>query len=313
MAESVWIDKYFKPLVQSEGAAGLTDDVASLSFDQSRIVTTDTIIENVHFLSDDPMDSVGHKIVAVNVSDIISKGAYPTEAVLNLTWNSGRKDSEIEAFATGLGRALRKHGVKLIGGDTTVHNGSIVVSMTLHGKCILDRPIRRSSGNAFDLVWVTGKIGGSGLGLQSLKGNRIYNEFVHTYRYPEPPARIIARAIADFATASMDVSDGLLLDASRIVSTSRLGVQINLENVPLAFPSEHKELILEQCTSGDDYEILFTTPKSRMVQVLECAQKDDWTATCIGTLQPKIGLRICLGDREIGLPERLGYIHHSTI
>ncbi len=313
MAESVWIDKYFRPLVQSEGAAGLTDDVASLSYDQTRIVTTDTIIENVHFLPDDPMDSVGHKIVTVNVSDILSKGAYPTEAVLNLTWSRNRKEIELEEFATGLGRMLRNCDVRLIGGDTTTHSGNIVVSMTLHGQCLSNHPIRRSTGNVFDLVWVTGKIGGSGLGLQSLKGNRIYNEFVQTYRYPAPPDRIIARAISDFATASMDVSDGLLLDVNRLSRASGLGAKINLETVPLAFESEREELILEQCTSGDDYQILFTTPETRKSQIIECAQKDDWEVSCIGVLQPNLGLRICLGDHEIKLPERLGYIHQSTI
>ena len=312
MAESEWIEKYFRPLVRCEGAVGLRDDVASLAANETLIVTTDTIVEGVHFLSSDPIDSVGHKIVIQNVSDILAKGALPTEAVLNLTWNSHRSDQELEEFAIGLGKMLRRCHVELIGGDTTVHDGGVVVSMTLHGRCISEQPIRRSNGNAADLVWVTGKIGSSGLGLQALNGNSVYKEFIQSYHYPAPPKRIIARAIADLATASMDVSDGLLLDAQRLAEASGQGVTIHLDKVPLACYSGSPELILQQCTSGDDYQILFTTPEISRSQVLRRAETQNWEVACIGSLQLQLGLRIFFEGREIEPPERLGFVHGST-
>lgn len=312
MAESEWIEKYFRPLVRSEGAIGLRDDVASLACNETLIVTTDTIVEGIHFRSRDPMDSVGHKIVTQNVSDILAKGAVPTEAVLNLTWNSHRSDQELEEFATGLGRMLRSCNVEMIGGDTTVHDGSVVVSMTLHGRCISQQPIRRSGGNESDLVWVTGKIGASGLGLQALNGNSVYEEFIQSYHYPAPPKRIIARTIADLATAAMDVSDGLLLDVQRLAEASGKGVTIHLEEVPLAFPSESLDLILQQCASGDDYQILFTMPETRTSQVLQRAEAQDWEVACIGSLQSQLGLRIFFEGREIEPPARLGFVHGST-
>lgn len=312
MAESEWIQKYFRPLVRSEGAKGLRDDVASLASNETQIVTTDTIVEGVHFLSSDPMDSVGHKIVTQNVSDILAKGAIPAEALLNLTWNSHRSDQELEEFATGLGKMLRSCDVELIGGDTTVHDGSVVVSMTLHGRCISKQPIRRSGGSVSDLVWVTGKIGSGRLGLQALNGNSGYKEFIQSYHYPAPPKRIIARTIANLATASIDVSDGLLLDVQRLAEASGKGVTLNLEEVPLALNSDSQELILQQCTGGDDYQILFTTPESSRSQVLRRAETQNWEVACIGSLRSQLGLRICFEGREIEPPERLGFVHGST-
>lgn len=313
MAESEWLDKYFRPLVRSEGAVNLTDDVATLSSDTSYIVTTDTIVEGVHFLSTDPMDSVGQKIVTVNVSDILAKGAYPTEAVLNLTWNTRRSETDLKAFISGFRRMLKDCEVELIGGDTTIHEGGVVVSMTLHGRCISDSPIRRSTGKVRDLVWVTGTIGASGLGLKSLKGDPLYDDFVKFYQYPLPPKRIIADSIAEFANASMDVSDGLLLDVSRLASVCGCGVVLEIDKVPMAIVSDNLEFNLEQCTSGDDYQVLFTTSSTHSQALLERSSMEKWSVTCIGTLQPELGLRISVANREIPLPDRLGYVHSSTV
>ena len=313
MAESEWLDRFFRPLVSSTGAAELKDDVASLSCDQTQIVTTDTILEGIHFLSDDPLYSVGHKIVTVNVSDILAKGAFPSEAVLNLTWSSSRTEGELSEFVAGLGKNLASCDVQLIGGDTTVHDGNLVVSMTLFGRCLSKRPVRRTTANAGDLLWITGRIGASGLGLLALNGNHVYGEFISQYHYPSPPQRIIARAIADLATASLDVSDGLLLDASRLAQASGCGVSIKLEEVPLAIPGKTLELILQLCTSGDDYEILFTSPLSRRQQVVERAQSENWEVTCIGAMRSQKGLKLTYEENEIPRPERLGFVHGSTI
>lgn len=313
MAESEWLDRFFRPLASSTGAAELRDDVASLSCDQAQIVTTDTIVEGIHFLSDDPLYSAGHKIVTVNVSDILAKGAFPSEAVLNLTWSSDRSEGELSEFVAGLGKNLASCDVQLIGGDTTVHDGNLVISMTLFGCCLSKRPVRRTTANAGDLLWITGRIGASGLGLQALNGNHVYREFISKYHFPAPPQRIIARAITDLATASLDVSDGLLLDASRLAQASGRGVSINLEEVPLAIPSKKLELILQQCTSGDDYEILFTSSISRRQQVVERAQSENWEVTCIGVMRPQKGLKLIYEENEIPRPERLGFVHGSTI
>ncbi|MCA8905409.1 MAG: thiamine-phosphate kinase, partial [Hyphomonas sp.] len=134
MAERVWIAKYFAPAAVSPGAAGLLDDVAELATgSDARIVTTDALIEAVHFLRSDPPETVARKLVRVNVSDILAKGARPSEALLTLAWPQGRDEAELARFAEALTDELEHWNIQLLGGDTTSSPGGLFLSLTLTG------------------------------------------------------------------------------------------------------------------------------------------------------------------------------------
>ena len=229
MDEFDLIRKYFAPLATSPGADGLRDDVAeigTLDGGARLIATKDAIVEGVHFLSDDPIDTVARKLVRVNVSDIIAKGARPDGALLALVWPKGRSVEEIGGFAQALGEDLARWGAQLVGGDTTSTDGPLTLSLTLFGRCGARGPVRRSGARAGDDLWVTGVIGDGWLGLQAAKGalaklgaeERAF--LVARYRVPEPPPLAVADLVAEFASSSIDISDGLVADAGHIAEAS---------------------------------------------------------------------------------------------
>ncbi|MEL7057146.1 MAG: thiamine-phosphate kinase, partial [Pseudomonadota bacterium] len=252
MRESDWIQRYIVPLVHAPGAARLQDDVAILSTDGPTIVSMDTLTQNTHFLVDDPLDTVGQKLVRVNVSDIIAKGASPVEALLSIAWPENRGEAEFSALMQGVGRDLETFGIALIGGDLVGTSGPLTLTLTLTGRCLRDGPVRRTGGEAGQSLLINGEIGWGGLGLKAAKKGGS-PDLADRYRVPQISPIAAAGVIAEFATASMDISDGLLMDAARLAAASSCGVQIHLESVPLAQASENTEKIIAQCVSGDDY------------------------------------------------------------
>ena len=158
MSEFDWIARYFAPLVTTERAAGLLDDVAELS-SHARIITTDALVEGVHFLPSDPIETVARKLVRVNISDILAKGGVPGEALLTLGWPKGRAEADLAGFAKALGEELDHWGASLIGGDTVTAPGGLFLSLTLTGHIATgEHIIRRSGAKAGDGIWITGKI-----------------------------------------------------------------------------------------------------------------------------------------------------------
>lgn len=269
MDEFDLIRRYFAPLASSPGADQLRDDVAEIA--PGLIATKDAIVEGVHFLPDDPLETVAQKLVRVNVSDIVAKGGKPDAALLALVWPKGRPHAELADFVRGLGKDLARWGAHLVGGDTTSTNGPLTLTLTLLARVGARGPVRRSGAKAGDDVWVTGTIGDGWLGLQAALGAfgpliaEARNQLVSRYRVPDPPRLPFADLVAAHATASIDVSDGLVADAEHVASAS--GVQLTLwsDKVPLSTAAAHyvqngKADLRALLTGGDDYQTLFTAP-----------------------------------------------------
>ncbi|MEZ5938962.1 MAG: thiamine-phosphate kinase [Hyphomonadaceae bacterium] len=320
MDEFDLIRTLFAPLAQSPGAQGLTDDVAELTTLGRVIVTTDTIVEGVHFRPEDPLDTVAAKLVRVNVSDVLAKGAEPREALLNLTWPKGRDAGALAVFAKRFGEELAHWGARLVGGDTTATDGPLVLSLTLTGVCAQRGPVRRSGAQAGDEVWVTGTIGDGWLGLQAARGrlsgldSSALAWLESRYRVPETPPLAVAALIATHATASMDVSDGLVADAEHLASASGVAMKVEAAAIPVSAPARtwlaRRDADLRALlTGGDDYQCLFTAPPQSAAAILEAAAGGAVEVARIGRVLAGAGVEILDPQGEAISFEGKGWRH----
>lgn len=298
MDETAWIKRYIAPLVTSPGADQLRDDVALLTTLGPTIATMDTLVEGVHFLPTDPIATVGQKLIRVNVSDIHSKAAEPLEAMLSIAWPQDRSEAEIANLFSGIGRDLDEFSVSLIGGDLVRHTGPLTLTLTMTGRCIGKAPVRRSGGRAGDALYINGEIGWGHVGLAAAREGGD-PEIALRYQVPRVSPAFSAQTVADVASASMDVSDGLLIDAARLAEASGCGSRIELDKVPLAIPSADMEAILAQCTGGDDYRILISArPDLNLPGFVR-----------IGQLTESPGLELRHEGQHINAPSTLGFEH----
>ena len=271
--EDSLIARYFKPLATDPGAFGLTDDAAVLkALGEDIVVTTDAIVEGVHFLSDDPPQTIAQKALRVNLSDLAAKGATPAGFVLTLALRKV-DESWLAAFARGLGEDTGAFNCPLLGGDTVSTPGPLMVSITAFGRVAPGKMIHRSGARPGDHVVVTGTIGDAALGLDILKKGRVAaalandaasrDMLVGRYRVPQP-RNALASAIRAHAHAAMDVSDGLAGDLAKLCAASgRVGQRLSLRPFPCRRPRpprsrRERSALSEIVSGGDDYEILCT-------------------------------------------------------
>ncbi|MEK9209979.1 thiamine-phosphate kinase [Sphingomonas sp. 2378] len=280
------------------GARGLVDDGAVIDA-APLVVTTDTLVEGVHFLPHDPPADVAWKLVATNLSDLAAKGALVEGVMLN--YPLGEADWD-RAFLDGLGVVLNRFHVRLIGGDTVSLRGPRVLTLTAFGR---DAPApARDGAKAGDALWVTGTIGDAGLGLAiAMRG---YGPIALRDAYRRPMPRLTeGRALGPVVHAMMDVSDGLLIDAARMARASGLSVAVDLDAVPLSAEArvhggEDRMARLAAATAGDDYELLFALPADTTPPV---------PATRLGVFGMGDGLSLHDGQGPVPLPPRLGFEH----
>ena len=299
--------KRLKRIASGDEARGLLDDVALLG---DLVLTHDSIAEGIHYLPADPPESVGWKLAAVNASDLAAKGANPLAALLSLTLSG---DGEWEArFLDGLEAALAEFGLKLIGGDTIAlpPGAPRVLGLTAIGRAGSVTP-SRSGGEVGDRLWLVGTLGDSAAGLaQLLDDPTATGPLVEAYRRPRP-LLAAGRLLAPRASAMMDVSDGLLLDASRLASASGLAAHIDLAVLPLsaAFIAERGADRLFAATGGDDYALLLALPE--MEDPFTLPLPSGITMTAIGRLVEGEGLSLTDGEMPVPIPERLGHEHRG--
>jgi len=292
-------------------ARGLLDDVALLD---TLVITHDTIVESVHFLSSDPPASVGWKLVAVNLSDLAAKGATPRAALLSLTiWGDGAWE---DGFLSGVEAACESYALPLIGGDTVALPAGAprVLGMTAIGRAGPNTP-ERAGGRPGDALWVVGTLGDSAEGLAQLRADaKATGALVDVYRRPIPQLGA-GQLIAPHAHAMMDVSDGLLLDAQRLAEASGCAAEIDLDALPLSdgFAESRGrglEARLFAATAGDDYALLAALPPEIDPATLSLPQGT--TIARIGRLvagAPRIA--VASGGVPVELPETLGFEHQS--
>lgn len=271
-------------------AAGLVDDTAILDVAAGRLIlTSDTMVEGVHYRPHDPADAIGWKLATVNLSDLAAKGARPAGCLLNYALSGDAAWDR--AFLDGLNQALARFAMPLLGGDTVAMPRGAPRSFTLTaiGQAQPTVPLRTGA-RPGDSLWITGRIGGAGFGPDGEP-----RDLAH---YLRPRPRLAeGQALAPLATAMMDVSDGLLIDARRMAEASGVALVIDLDAVPLALPGLGP---LEAATAGDDYELLFTLPAGAVPPV---------AATRIGAAGAGSGLTLTSNGAPVPLPARLGYQH----
>lgn len=280
------------------GARGLTDDAAVVA---GLVVTTDTLVESIHFLPSDPAFDVAWKLLAVNLSDLAAKGARVEGVLLNYPLSDGRWD---RGFLAGFADALAATGTRLIGGDTvSLPPGSPrVLTLTAFGSDAAAPA--RSSARAGDLLWVTGTIGDGGAGLGVALTGEGPAALLHAYRRPQPRLTE-GRALAPLVHAMADVSDGLLIDAARMAAASGLSVTVDLAAIPLspawrAHRGSDRAARLAAATAGDDYQLLFAAAPDLLPPV---------PATAVGRFATGGGIALRDGEALLPLPERLGFEH----
>jgi thiamine-monophosphate kinase len=300
-SESAFIDT-LRAIATHPAARDLIDDAAVLQMGEGALVLThDMIVEGVHYLPDDPPADVAWKLVAVNLSDLAAKGARPIGVLLGFTLGDEQWD---RAFAAGLGTALAAFGIPLLGGDT-VSAPTRVLGLTALGHSAASVPSRAGAA-AGDSLWVSGTIGDAGAGLRALRAGEDAPALIERYRTPRPRLEAGQR-LAPLVSAMMDVSDGLLIDASRMAAASECGIEIALDSVPRSpFLSG---TAMEAATAGDDYELLFALAPERAAMVLALAEEIGLPFTRIGRFVEGARLTLTEDGVAIPLPERLGYEH----
>ena len=288
----------FRTLPLHPGARDLRDDAAVVG---PHVLTTDTLVEGVHFLPADPPGDVAHKLLAVNLSDLAAKGAEPEGVLLNYPLSDPDWD---RAFLAGLRDALTAYACPLIGGDTVClpPGAPRVLTLTALGRDAAAPS--RTGAKAGDALWTTGPIGDAGAGLAIARGEPGPPELLLAYRRPLPRLAE-GRALAPLVHAMSDVSDGLLLDALRMADASGLAVTVDLAEVPLsqayvAHRGDTRASRLAAATAGDDYQLLFAAPSGFEPPV---------PAHRIGAFTPGSGLGLTDGGESVRLPDALGYQH----
>jgi thiamine-monophosphate kinase len=323
-AEDSLIARYFRPLAADPGAFNLGDDAAVLKADGGDIVvTTDAIVEGVHFLPDDPPDTIAQKALRVNLSDLAAKGAIPAGFVLTLALRTA-DDAWLTAFARGLGEDAGLFGCPLLGGDTVSTPGPLMISITAFGRTPKGKMVRRSGAKPGDRVVVTGTIGDAALGLDVLKRGAATAAIaadaaakamlVARYRVPQP-RNALAAAVRDHASAAMDVSDGLAGDLAKLCATSGVSAVIDAPGIPLSAPAAallgQGAIGFESIVSGgDDYEILCAVPENHFEAFAQAADLAGVSVAEIGTVIAGASApRFLDGEgREIAL-KHLSYSH----
>lgn len=301
---------------RSDVILGVGDDAALLRFppDADLVAAVDTVVAGRHFPMTSDARSIGHRALAVNLSDMAAMGATPAWATLALTMPSADPDW-LEAFSTGLLTLAQAHDVALVGGDTT--SGPLTVSVQILGFVARGTALRRGGAAAGDILAVTGTLGDAGAGLALVTGElttgdrAAASQLVERFEYAAPRVRFGAGA-RGIASAAMDLSDGLVGDLPKLATASGLAAHVDVDRLPLSAAlksvvptSRARELAL---AAGDDYELLVAVPPARFEELAGTARQLNLTLSAIGELRPGKGVSWSLQGAAFAAPAR-GFDH----
>lgn len=296
---------------------GVGDDCALLAPPpgQGLAVSMDLLVGGVHFLFDTEPETLGHKALAVNLSDLAAMGAEPAWATLGLALPEV-DDAWLEAFCRGFFGLAQAHGVALVGGDTT--RGPLAVAVQVHGFVPLEMALRRDGARPGDQVFVTGTPGDAALALAALQGRVQLPEAdmaASRQRLERPLPRLRqGLELRGLATAAIDVSDGLAQDLGHILERSGTGARLAVDALPLS-PAlaalEREQALALALGGGDDYELCFTAPPDRVAELMSLAAAWDCPCTGIGEIVAAPGLDCRRDDGRPYRAGRLGYDHFA--
>nr|WP_324614069.1 thiamine-phosphate kinase [Ferrimonas sediminicola] len=276
---------------------GIGDDAAILRVPANNqlVVTTDTLVEGIHFLPSIDPEMLAYKSVAVNLSDLAAMGADPAWLTLALTLPRS-DETWLSRFAAGLNQICEYYGIALVGGDTT--RGPLTITLTALGHVPSDQSLSRSGAKPGDWIFVTGHLGDSAAGLKLLKGelqaSDDHREFLVT-RHLRPTPRILAgRSLRGIASACLDLSDGLAGDLEHIVTASGVGAHVEIDKLPLSKAlletlgdEEARQLAIR---GGEDYELLFTVPEAQKGALMTALGEAGVSHSCIGQIRAGSGI-----------------------
>jgi len=318
MGEFELIQRFFTRAARRASAVplGIGDDCALLAPrpGMQLAVSTDMLVEGRHFLSTVPPDRLGHKALAVNLSDLAACGAEPLAFTLALALPR-IDEAFLEGFARGLFALADAHGIDLIGGDTTA--GPLNIAITVFGEVPAGQALLRSGARAGDALWVSGTPGDARLALEAFRGSLSLagDDFEHVRRAMEQPQPRVALGLAlrGLATAAIDVSDGLLGDLGHVLARSQVGARVQLDALPRSAVLARQPLdVQRQCLlhGGDDYELLFTAPPARDADVLAAGRASGVRVSRIGRIEAETGLRVFDGATPLAEAAR-GFDHFA--
>jgi thiamine-monophosphate kinase len=307
------IARYFAPLATHPGAFGLSDDAAALAPPENcdLVLKTDAIIGGVHFFADDPADLVAKKALRVNLSDLAAKGATPLGFLLSLALPQGIGDDWLAPFSRGLKEDAERYACPLFGGDTDRTPGPITIAIAAFGSVPRGKMVRRAGARPGDRVVVTGTIGDAALGLLLRRDPAIAAcwrldasmraDLLDRYRLPEPRNGFVD-LLRRYASAAMDVSDGLAGDLAKLCRASGVDAEVDVSKVPLstgAWTARDADpaLIETILTGGDDYEVLATVAAEKVSALLDEALAAGLEVTEIGRIVPGAGEARFLGPQ----------------
>jgi len=312
------IRRYFSRIGggRSDVVLGVGDDAALLRMpaDAELAAAVDTLVAGRHFPADSDARSIGHRALAVNLSDLAAMGATPAWATLALTLPAA--DPEwLERFSGGFAQLANAYGVALVGGDTTA--GPLTISVQVMGHVARGTALRRSGAHAGDLLAVTGTLGDAGAGLKLATGSHttgdgaVARELLQRFEYPAPRVEFGAAA-RGIATGAMDLSDGLAGDLPKLADASGLAAHVNVDRLPLsqalrAFASPQQAQDWALC-AGDDYELLVAVPPHRYAELGALAARLDLRLTAVGELRRGTGVSWALHGAKFA-PRTHGFDH----
>jgi thiamine-monophosphate kinase len=272
---------------------GVGDDAALLQVRTGYVlaVSSDMLVSGTHFFPDADPYLLGHKTLAVNLSDLAAMGAIPRWATLAISLPQA-DDHWLSQFSAGFFALADQHGLELVGGDTT--RGSLNLCVTIFGEVEANQALKRSGAKVGDEIWLSGCLGDAALALAHLQGRVVLTEAEYACcaaRLHQPQPRVaLGRALRGIANSAIDISDGLFGDLGHILVASGVGAQIEFDRLPVSDSLRHYPKLISSCalSGGDDYELCFTVPAMLHDAVASLAHP----SYCIGRIVAGTGLRV---------------------
>lgn len=315
MSEFDLIQRYFtRPAPNA--ILGVGDDAALLRVAEGMelAVSTDMLVSGTHFFPDADPFLLGHKTLAVNLSDLAAMGAVPRWATLALAL-PGADESWLRRFSEGFFSLADEYGVDLVGGDTT--RGPLNLSVTIMGEVPQGQALRRSGAKTGDDIWVSGTLGKAALGLAQLQGRTALPEDARlsclaALHQPRPRVAL-GLALRGIANSAIDISDGLLADLGHILECSQAGAEIEFAAIPAVETHGIDDALLRHCvlSGGDDYELCFTASAAKRSEIEAVAAKLQLPLARIGSINAGQGCAVRAADGSVMKIKESGYDHFA--
>lgn len=321
--EEKLIARHFQPIATHPGAMGLADDAAFLTPPPGCdiVLKADAIVGGVHFLPGDPAADVGRKALRVNLSDLAAKGARPLGFLLSLALPQDVEEGWLAGFAEGIRADAEAFGCPLLGGDTDGTPGPIVISVAMIGSLPASTMVHRAGARPDDRLFVSGTIGDAALGLALAlaQGDRwpiaeAERSFLRSRHHLPRPRTALAEAIRAHASASIDVSDGLVGDVAKLCRASGVAARAEIAAIPFSDAARRvlaadASVLPRMLTGGEDFEIVCTVPPARADAFRAAAQAAGVAVCEIGRIEAGSGVRFQQADGQPMVFREASYSH----